>query len=1083
MIDHSCLLFKLNLVKVIILGGGGGDSAVTVISSPAVEVSWKICSANLTVAVMDLKSKSMAWVGNIYQKLETIGYDMDEIMNQSQDRVKYVENQVQNIGESVKRFYSDVVHDLLPPLVDPVKREGQVLACKKNAVVGTHTKSTMGIENDHVDAVNKQLHFKVGKTGSMENHVNPCEGADIDIGSGQIEDIPEVEKLEQVEENVKIEMSSASGVVSVILSVEEGFSGGPFLNDLADCNHKDACGSLTNVSPATSVHGTQVKSSQNVENHCGHICVSDVSNTISFETNFSVVSNEDKMVETEVDSSRSSLLNCHCKDACGSGTNVLHATSVYDAQVESSENVERHCGNGCVFDSYITIASPATDISVVPDDGKMAETEVGSSRSSLLECNHKDACGSITNDSPVASVHGMQVESSQNVEKHCDHDCVSDVSSTTASSKMNFSVVSNEEKMAEAEVDSSRSSLLNCHHKDACGSGTNVSLATSVYDTQVESSENVERHCGNGCVSDFYITIASTATDISVVPNDGKMAETEADSSRSSLLECNHKDACGSITNDSPAASVHGMQVDSSHNVEKHCDHDCVSDVSSIIASSKMSFSVVSNEKTMAETEVDSSRSSLLNCHHKDACGSGTNGSPATSICVVSSDGKMAETEADSSRSSLLDCNHKDACGSITNDSPAASVHGTQVEHSKDLDGHCNDCFSDASSTIASPGINISVISSDEKVADTEVDCSRSFSLDCNHKDACESGTNISLVPSVHGTHVESSQNVDRHCDSDCFSDGSKMIASPETNISVVSSNEKLAETEVASLGSSLLDCKHKDACESRTNVSPVTSVNGTQVESSKNVDRYSDNASSSIDSPETKFSVISCDENMAVIEVDSSRSSLLTEPYYVFTNSPETFPESTECYHNSVCISGAVLDGPSAFASFTLVPPHERKVAEMVPSRDVLSLNAIGNSSVELSPAQLKSPTSSSCIGAPSYSRNDDVDYSKLETIELSDNVNLENGCDIVGDSFLYAVSRRSQKLRSFKKKIQDAFTSRKRLEKEYEQLAIWFGDVDMGPCQDDLQNCLPSTATTNLETGNSHGHICDSDTEWELL
>lgn len=39
-----------------------------------------------------------------------------------QDTVKYVENQVQTVGASVKRFYSEVIKDLHPDsYVDPVK--------------------------------------------------------------------------------------------------------------------------------------------------------------------------------------------------------------------------------------------------------------------------------------------------------------------------------------------------------------------------------------------------------------------------------------------------------------------------------------------------------------------------------------------------------------------------------------------------------------------------------------------------------------------------------------------------------------------------------------------------------------------------------------------------------------------------------------------------------------------------------------------------------------------------------------------------------------------------------------------------
>ena len=61
---------------------------------------------------MDFKKlKSMNWVGNIYQKFEAIRQEADGIVNQ--DSIKYVENQVQTVGKSVKKF-SNTVQDLLP---------------------------------------------------------------------------------------------------------------------------------------------------------------------------------------------------------------------------------------------------------------------------------------------------------------------------------------------------------------------------------------------------------------------------------------------------------------------------------------------------------------------------------------------------------------------------------------------------------------------------------------------------------------------------------------------------------------------------------------------------------------------------------------------------------------------------------------------------------------------------------------------------------------------------------------------------------------------------------------------------------
>lgn len=51
-----------------------------------------------------------------------------------QDTVKYVENQVQTVGESVKRFYSDVMEDLLPPsLLDSEKVSDGSFSVKQNS--------------------------------------------------------------------------------------------------------------------------------------------------------------------------------------------------------------------------------------------------------------------------------------------------------------------------------------------------------------------------------------------------------------------------------------------------------------------------------------------------------------------------------------------------------------------------------------------------------------------------------------------------------------------------------------------------------------------------------------------------------------------------------------------------------------------------------------------------------------------------------------------------------------------------------------------------------------------------------------
>ncbi|KAK7342730.1 hypothetical protein VNO80_25686 [Phaseolus coccineus] len=104
------------------------------------------------------------------------------------------------------------------------------------------------------------------------------------------------------------------------------------------------------------------------------------------------------------------------------------------------------------------------------------------------------------------------------------------------------------------------------------------------------------------------------------------------------------------------------------------------------------------------------------------------------------------------------------------------------------------------------------------------------------------------------------------------------------------------------------------------------------------------------------------------------------------------------------------------------------------------------------------------------------------MEVIQLNDDPKLEKRCINVDDGELHAVAFRTRKLRSYKKRIQDAFTSKKRLSKEYEQLAIWYGDCDIEPRQDFSETLFPLSTRTNMESKNVEEQH-DSETEWELL
>uniref|UniRef100_A0A5B7AJA3 Uncharacterized protein n=1 Tax=Davidia involucrata TaxID=16924 RepID=A0A5B7AJA3_DAVIN len=92
--------------------------------------------------------QGITWVGNIYQKFEAMCLEMEEEMYQ--DTVKYVENEVQMVGVSVKKFCSDVMQDLLPPSsIDPIKAAAVAdLSLNPYADVGIYKKPKASIKEE-----------------------------------------------------------------------------------------------------------------------------------------------------------------------------------------------------------------------------------------------------------------------------------------------------------------------------------------------------------------------------------------------------------------------------------------------------------------------------------------------------------------------------------------------------------------------------------------------------------------------------------------------------------------------------------------------------------------------------------------------------------------------------------------------------------------------------------------------------------------------------------------------------------------------------------------------------------------------
>ncbi|KAK7290858.1 hypothetical protein RIF29_05592 [Crotalaria pallida] len=88
--------------------------------------------------------KGITWVGNIYQKFENMCLEVEDII--VEDAAKYVEHQMQTVGESFKKLYSDVMQDLLPTSCDLDEKIASGLPIHQNTDAGFRKKKLQGSE-------------------------------------------------------------------------------------------------------------------------------------------------------------------------------------------------------------------------------------------------------------------------------------------------------------------------------------------------------------------------------------------------------------------------------------------------------------------------------------------------------------------------------------------------------------------------------------------------------------------------------------------------------------------------------------------------------------------------------------------------------------------------------------------------------------------------------------------------------------------------------------------------------------------------------------------------------------------------
>lgn len=264
--------------------------------------------------------------------------------------MKYVENQLQNMGGGVKKLYSDVVQDVLPPLVDPVKQEAQAVALKSNAAISTCLKSMISYEETHVETDVKQSHMEPNAVDHVKdqlpdapsrlhliNHITPTsvdslEEAETNSSLQKVDNVLTNEDPNVGTEENAIEYSAPEVLDLISPGDKESFEAS-LSGELKDDNHENAFGVLAEVSPASSFHSVEFECPQKRAAVCDSPAdvtqsVSNVSSILaSSDSGFSVVSGEKTIAEMRSIFSSSSPLAESCSLSGKSLDNSLNVVS------------------------------------------------------------------------------------------------------------------------------------------------------------------------------------------------------------------------------------------------------------------------------------------------------------------------------------------------------------------------------------------------------------------------------------------------------------------------------------------------------------------------------------------------------------------------------------------------------------------------------------------------------------------------------------------------------------------------------------------------------------------------------------
>ncbi|KAL0399457.1 UNVERIFIED_CONTAM: hypothetical protein Sradi_2289000 [Sesamum radiatum] len=219
--------------------------------------------------------------------------------------------------------------------------------------------------------------------------------------------------------------------------------------------------------------------------------------------------------------------------------------------------------------------------------------------------------------------------------------------------------------------------------------------------------------------------------------------------------------------------------------------------------------------------------------------------------------------------------------------------------------------------------------------------------------------------------------------------------------------------------------------------------------------------------SPELSFSYFSDDDDEEEEEEEEEEEDrcFLFQVFYVLESTSASFINKAENIDHSEAKRN--ISTPSSRKAY------ETKAVDMLPAISILKSNGWhgehyndGQFAISPSEAENKHEFGLGISGL-------------METVDLSPDVKHDERTVPSNVNYARLASHHRRNFRYYK----DAFTSRKRLSKEYEHLGIMFGDIDMESSRHFVTRSLPSSPHTYVDAVRSQSSQETDETEWELL